>query len=175
MTIAGFEVGEARKAHGSRRLGAVFAFVAGALMMALGAGVVAHLPWQAVGEHLEARSWPVTQASIRTVSLLQDEGGLTLAVSYQFEANGETHEGHRASFEDRATLHDRRLKTLYSRLNFALLTGRTVPVLYDPQEPANAVFDVGFNWQRIVPRACVGFATLLLGLRLVLSRPRRAG
>lgn len=172
MTVAGFEVGGAKGTHGTRRTGAAFAFAAGALTMTCGAGVLAHVPWQAMGEHLEARSWPVAQASIRSVSLSQDEDGLALAVSYRFEANGEIYEGFRASFEDRTALHDRRLKTLYSRLNFALLTGRTVPVFHDPQEPASAVIDAGFDWRKIALRAGVGLAALLLGLRLVFLRPR---
>lgn len=184
MTIADFRATGAEGTRAPYRPAAIAAAVAGALMMALGAGVAARLPWQALGEHVEARSWPVAEASIRSVSLSQRSyapvtgdapaTGLVLAVAYEYDVDGTVREGRRASFADRAGPHDRRLKTLYSRLNFALVTGRTVPVSYDPGDPGNAVLDTGFDWRQVAPAAGVGLAAFLLGLRLALSARRPA-
>lgn len=185
MTIADFHAPAGAGARARYRPAALAAGVVGALTMALGAGSTARLPWQAAGEHLQARSWPVAEASIRSVSLSErghaprdgeaPATGLVLAVAYDYRVDGTVHTGTRASFADRAGPHDRRLKTLYSRLTFALVTGRPVPVSYDPRAPGNAVLDASFDWSRMVPGLGFGVAAFLLGLRLMLSvlRPAR--
>lgn len=185
MTIADFHAPAVEGAGARRRPVAKATALVGALMMALGAGSAARLPWQAAAEHLEARSWPVGQASIRSVSLSQRNHaprggeapgtGLALSVAYDYAVDGTVHAGSRASLADEAGPDDRRLKTLYSRLTFALVTGRPVSVSYDPRRPGNAVLDTGFDWWRIVPGLGFGLAVFLLGLRLALSALRPGG
>lgn len=156
--------------------------VAGALLLALVAGALARLPWEAMRTGIDARNWPSAQAAIRSVSLsersyMSAEGAaqeLALDVVYVYEVDGVVHEGRRASFADRAAPHDRRLRTLYSRLNFALVTGRAVEVAYDPRDPSVAVLDTGFEWRGVALDAGLGIAGGLLGLWLLLSPLRGA-
>lgn len=170
------------------RPAAMLLALAGALLLALAASTAARLPWQAMRANLEARHWPAASGSIRAVSLserssMPAEGGepareLVLDVVYAFEADGVVHEGRRASFADRAGPHDRRLRTLYSRLNFALVTGRPVEVAYDPRHPGGAVLDRGFVWQGAALDGGVALFAGLLGLWLAaapLRRVRRPG
>ena len=162
-------------ATGGRTAAAVPSALAGAALLVLAAVAGALLPWAELRLHLEARAWPVTEATLRSVSLSHGRhapadaeartGDLVLAVVYDYEVDGTVHEGRRASFADRAGPHDRRLKTLYSRLNFALVTGRPVPVSYDPDVPETAVLDAGFDRWRVVPGLVLGLGALLFGLR----------
>jgi len=141
----------ANRASGRQAALALAALLAlsGSLLLALAAGAAARLPWEELRLHLVARSWPEAQATIRSVSLSEHSHPagdrpvtkLVLAVAYDYEADGVAHEGRAASFADTGDPHDRRLRTLYSRLNFALVTGRSVPVFYDPHAPATAVLD----------------------------------
>lgn len=185
MDTVSFRAAGARAARTPNRPAAMLAAaLAGVLLLALAAGALARLPWQAVRASLDAQAWPLAQATIRSVSLSERSympaGGegpareLVLDVAYTFEVDGIVHEGRRASFADRARPHDRRLRTLYSRLNFAFVTGRTVAVAYDPEEPANAVLDTGFGWRDVAIDGGLGLAGGLLGLWLLLSPLRGA-
>lgn len=162
---------------------AVLAAFAGALLLALAAGAAARLPWDDLRLHLAARDWPAAQASIRSVSLSERSrlaqpdraplSELVLAVAYDYEVDGVAHQGRMASFDDVGALHDRRLKTLYSRLNFALVTGRPLPAFHDPQMPSRAVLDTGFDHGRMVRDGALAALGGLVGLWLVLAPLRR--
>lgn len=184
MNSVSFRASGAGTTRTSYRPAALLAALGGALLLALAAGVFARLPWQAMQANLEARNWPVAQGTIRAVSLsersyMPADGGevareLVLRVSYGYEVAGIAREGHRASFADRAEPHDRRLRTLYSRLNFALVTGRAVEVSYDPHAPQEAVLDTGFVWRQAAFDGAVGLLAGLLGLWLAVSPLRGA-
>lgn len=151
----------------------------GGLLLALAAGAAARLPWDDLRLHLAARSWPAAQASIRSVSLSERsrvaapdgalESELVLAVAYDYEVAGTAYQGRMASFADVGAPHDRRLKTLYSRLNFALVTGRPLSAFHDPQAPAMAVLDTGFDSGRMVRDGALAALGGFAGLWLVLS------
>lgn len=188
--IASAPRARANRASGRQAALALAALLAlsGSLLLALAAGAAAKLPWEELRLHLAARSWPAAQASIRSVSLSERSHvtgpqdrlvtELVLAVAYDYEVDGVPHEGRAASFADTGKPHDRRLRTLYSRLNFALVTGRSVPVFYDPHAPAAAVLDRSFDRRpMMVDGMCaalgglLGFTLLASSLRL--GRPRR--
>lgn len=162
---------------------AVFIFI-GAAFAAAGAAVLAGLPWQEARLHLAARSWPVADATILSVSLHEErrpgphgvEEQLVLSVVHTFEVDGIAFTGRRAGLSDRAAPHDRDLKTLFRRLDFARLTGRTVPVSYDPDDPAHAYLDIGFAWRPAALKGGLGLAAVLLGLTVAsgAARARRA-
>jgi hypothetical protein len=98
-----------------------------------------------------------------------------LFVAYEFQVAGEAFTGHRASLSDRAQPHDRELMTLYRRLNFARLTGRTVPAAYDPRDPAQALLDTGFAWKPALLQAGFGAVAIALGLALLTGGVVRRG
>lgn len=157
--------------------------LAGGLLLALSIAAMSRLPWADWRLHLDARSWPQAQATIRSVSLSEriDAAGaaerpgteLVLAVIYDYEVEGVAHEGRAASFDDTAAAHDRRLKTLYSRLNFALVTGRPVAVFYDPAMPGRAVVDISVEGRRVAAGGGLAALGAALGLWLLLSPLRR--
>jgi hypothetical protein len=162
-----------------------FAAVALALIgLALaGAGVVrlAGLPWSQAATSISARSWPVAEARILSASLdeirVPGRDGMTselaLSVTYEFEAGGRTITGGRASLADRAGLEDRRLLTLYRNAEFGRITGRTMPVAYDPADPPRAFLDASFPWKDALPGFGLGAALLFLGGQLLARAARR--
>ncbi len=162
---------------------AVLAALAGALLLALAAGTAARLPWDDLRLHLDARAWPSVPASIRSVSLAarsrvsgQDAGPaseLVLAVTYEYEVAGVVHQGRMASFADLGERHDRRLKTLYSRLNFALVMGRPLSAFHNPDRPEQAVLDRSFDRGRMAGEGLLSALGAAFGLWLVLSPLRR--
>lgn len=159
--------------------------LAGALLLALAAGATAKLPWEELRLHLSARSWPEGQASIRSVSLSERSHvagprerlvtELVLTVAYEYEVGGVAREGRAASFADAGEPHDRRLRTLYSRLNFALVTGRSVPVFYDPDAPAGAVLDRSLDSRQMMIDGGRAALVGLLGVMLLGSSLRFGG
>jgi hypothetical protein len=80
-----------------------------------------------------------------------------------------------ASFRDIAAPHDRRLRRLYGRLNFALVTGRAVPVFHDPRSPRRAVLDRGFEPGVMAGDCLLAALGGMVGLWLVLAPLRRRG
>lgn len=178
---------QANRASGRQAALALAALLAlaGSLLLALAAGAAAKLPWEELRLHLAARSWPEAQASIRSVSLSERSHvagprqrlvtELVLTVAYDYEAGGVPHEGRAASFADTGKPHDRRLRTLYSRLNFALVTGRSVPVFYDPHALGEAVLDRGFDRRPMMIDGGIAALGALLGVTLLASSLRLGG
>lgn len=172
------------RASGRLVLAALLA-LAGSLLLALAAGAAAKLPWEELRLHLVARSWPEARASIRSVSLSERSSiagprqrlvtELVLTVAYDYEAGGVPHEGRAASFADTGEPHDRRLRRLYSRLNFALVTGRSVPVFYNPHVPAEAVLDRSFDRRPMMVDGGIAALGALLGVTLLGSSLRLGG
>lgn len=158
---------------------AALAALVGSLLLALCASAASRLPWQELRLHLAARAWPQVEGAVRSVSLSErshlgarQDGPareLVLAVAYEYEVDGVPHEGLTASFSDTGAPHDRRLMALYTRLNFALVTGRPVPVFYDPAAPERAVLDTGFESGKMLLDAAPAALGGLLGLWLLLS------
>lgn len=178
MRTLGFQ-GAGRKNASSawKHAGAAIYALIGLIIAGLGAAVLSNLPWKAGLVHIETRDWPTVPAQIISVSLRADTGGieagLALDVVYRFEVDGAVIDGSRASYADVAPRHDRRLRGLYQRLDFARITGRTVAVAYDPKNPASAYLDRGFDWRAVAPRAGIGLAGLLFGLFLMVRPLRR--
>ena len=172
---------EKGRAGGHVVLAAVFAALAGVTLLSLALAAAARLPWVELRLHLDARAWPVADAAIRSVSLSErgmagtgQARELVLVVTYDYEVDGVPHYGHMASFRDVAAPHDRRLRTLYSRLHFALVTGRPMPVFHDPRSPGRAVFERGFEPGTMVRDGLLAAFGGMLGLWLLLL-PLRAG
>lgn len=166
--------GVAGAARAPKRQNAVMAVFLSGFLFALGGTFLATIHWNEARLHLAARSWPVAQASVLSVSLAEErtsgdrgvETELVLRASYEFEVDGERFAGDRIRLSDRAKPHDRELMALFGRLNFARLTDRTVLVSYDPADPARAMLDIGFSWKPAALRAGFGLAALSLGLVL---------
>ncbi|MCO5146655.1 MAG: DUF3592 domain-containing protein [Aquamicrobium sp.] len=185
--ITGAPRAQANRASGRQAALALAALLAlaGSLLLALAAGAAAKLPWEELRLNLAARSWPEAQASIRSVSLFERSHvagpqerlvtELVLTVAYDYEVDGVQHEGRAASFAETGKPHDRRLRTLYSRLNFALVTGRSVPVFYDPHAPAEAVLDRSFDRRPMMVDGGCAALGVLLGLTLLASSLRLGG
>lgn len=174
--------GGTRARHGVSRRPGMWA-VTGLVLALAGAAILFTLPWQQAIIHLKASSWPSAQARIVSASLVEEHyaepgsdafsTGLVLSVTYEFEVAGQTYTGYAASLDDRAAAHDRRLQTLYRRLVFAKVTGRSVPVFHDPHEPEHAYLDTAFPAGPTVWRGGLGLACLLVGLGLLVA-PLRA-
>ena len=175
--IAAARPREKGRAGGHVALARALAALAGAALLLLALAAAARLPWAELRLHLDARSWPVAAATIRSVSLSERgmEGELVLAVAYDYELDGVLHHGHMASFRDIAAPHDRRLPRPYGRLNFALVTGRAVPVFHDPRSPGRAVLDRGFEPGVMAGDGLLAALGGMVGLWLVLAPLRRRG
>ncbi len=177
MSTLGFQGAGRKNASGAwKHVGAAIYALIGLIIAGLGAAVLSNLPWKAGLVHIQARDWPTVPAQILSVSLHADAGGieagLALDVVYSFEVDGAVIDGSRASYSDVAAPHDRRLRGLYRRLDFARITGRTVAVAYDPRDPGRAYLDRSFDWRAVAPRAGIGLTGLLFGLFLM-TRPWR--
>lgn len=172
MSTVSFGNAQAGRRHRTMRWPrfAVLALI-GALLAALGAAALKSVPWETARLHQAVRSWPVAQAKVLSVSIAEQRapgpnGGivseLVLTASYEFDVAGETRFGNRAGLSDRAAPHDRDLKTLYRKLDFARITGRSVPVRYDPGDPGHAYLDTSFAWREAVLLAVLGLTLLVL-------------
>ncbi|MEO3387646.1 DUF3592 domain-containing protein [Mesorhizobium sp. CAU 1741] len=178
MSTLGFEGAGRRHAPTAWKHGvaALFALI-GLAIAGLGATILSDLPWKQVLVDVQTRHWPTTDATVLSVSLHEERpfaatgntvgAELVLGVSYQYSVGGATYDGVAASYSDRAAVDDRRLPTLYRRLDFARLTGRAVPVSYDPHAPASAYLARDFDWRPIAPRAGLAVIALVFGLALV--------
>ena len=174
MGTVSFGAAGAGRARAPRRQDTVPAVFLGLFLLALGGLFLATINWNGARLHLAARAWPVAQARVLSVSLAEErisgdrgvETELVLKASYEFEVDGERFVGSRIRLSDRARPHDRELMALFGRLNFARLTDRTVPVSYDPVDPAHALLDTGFSWKPAALRAGLGLVALSLGLVL---------
>lgn len=187
MGTVSFGGTRARSNRVGKRSGVAVFAMAGAVLAILGAVILATVPWQQMVWHLQARSWPVVEARILSVSLVEERyadprgngfsSELVLSAAYEFEVAGNIHAGYAASLSDRADPHDRRLRMLYGKLLFAKVTGRTVPVFHDPEEPEYAYLDIDFAWRQALLRGGLGFGFVLAGLCLlaVPLRPARIG
>lgn len=174
----------ARNSNGVQRILALVQLVAGAALAGVGAVLLWMLPWEDATRHLEARHWPTTQARIVSVSLLEEshmDGGerpasqLVLSVIYEYEVAGTSYTGYRASLNDRSDVLDRRLRSIYGRLNFARVMQRTVPVAYDPHAPEQALLDREFDWNAAAWRGGIALGVAVFGVVLVVAaaRPRQ--
>jgi hypothetical protein len=164
MTVAG-----GHKGTGARLTAAAIWASLGLLLLATGLTMLDKVAWGEASAHLAARNWPVADATVMSVSLdeIPGEGSavptLQLSVLYTFDLGDERIEGTRAGLSDVGDLHDRRLKALYGRLQFARVTGRTLPVFYDPAEPALAYLDTDFAWKDSFLNAGLGLALMVGG------------
>lgn len=185
MSTLSFGKIEVRKASSGQRIFAWIHIVAGFLLAALGAAMIVSLPWSEALQYRAARDWPVAQATILDLKLSElhyaDARGtgfvseLALNVTYQFEVAGETVTGTRASFADRTSIDERKLRVLYGRLNFARLMGRTVTVAYHRDDPAIAYLHRGFDWNKAAWRGGLGVLAGLCAAGLMLSGFRARG
>jgi hypothetical protein len=140
-----------------------------------GAARLAGLPWNHVSTSLSARFWPVAEARILSAALdevrIPTPQGLTselaLVVKYEFETDGRTVLADGASLDDRSGAEDRRLLSLYRRVEFARLTGRTMPVAYDPAAPSRAFLDTRLPLMDVLPGLGLGALLLVLGGQFV--------
>lgn len=168
----------------SHRAGGLAALILGLLgLLMAGAGTVqlSRVSWNQAATAFAARSWPVAEARILSVAI--DEirvpgpdgvsSELALSVRYEFQANGAVVTAERASLADGSGPEDRRLVSLFRRIEFARLTGRTVPAVYDPADPARAYLDARFPWRDALPRLALGSALLLFGWQLLARALRR--
>jgi hypothetical protein len=142
---------------------------------------MARVPFDQLANHLEARSWPVAPAHIVSVSLSREleyrgerlEPRLRLAVAYEFEAEGRSFRAHSASIEDVAAPHERRLQLLFRRIDFARITGRTMPASYDPIDPESAFLDASMPWGPVFRHGLSGLALALAGAAALVAASRR--
>ena len=140
--------------------------------------VLAAAPWSALAAHVASRDWPEAQATVTSVGLRDLPGAdgeprLALVVSYAFEIDGVAHEGRRASLADEAGADDRRLKALYTRLNFARVTGAAVPVIHHPGEPGLALIDRDLAWWPLAARLAAALALMAGALAAAASAAGR--
>lgn len=169
------------RTSGSSRWRAGAAATFGAFLAVAGLALLLSIDAEGLRLHLKARSWPVAEARVVSVTLAQDhqsdgramQAEHVLHVAYEFEVDGDRVSASRASLSDRAPAPDRQLMRLYVRLNFARLTGRTVPAHYDPSDPANALLDIGFDWKPVILRLATAFAAIVFGLVILAERTRR--
>lgn len=179
MNTLRFGKSGAGKLSGGQRVLALVHIVVGFLLAALGCAMSLSLPWSEGRAFLASRDWPVAQATILSLSLSEETRtnvrgddfapALVLRVSYCFEVDGHMVEGTRATLNDTTATDDRRLRSLYGRLNFARLTGRSVPVAYDPADPSVALLDRNFDWSRPFWRAGIAGLAILFGAGLALG------
>lgn len=170
----------ARKPNGVQRILSLVQLVAGIALAVLGAVLLWMLPWADARQHLEARHWPTTEARIVSVSLVEErhaEGGepasqLVLSVIYDYEVAGTHYTGYRASLDDRSDVLDRRLRTIYGRLNFARLMQRPVSVAYDPQAPEQSLLDRAFDWKSAGWRGGIALGVAIFGIALTAAAAR---
>ncbi len=176
--------GAAQARASSHRAGGLAALVLGMLgllMLAAGAVQVSAVSWSQAATAFAARSWPVAEARILSVSIdeirIPGPGGvsseLALSASYEFEADGAVVTADRASLADRSGPEDRRLLSVFRRIEFARLTGRTLPAVYDPADPARAFLDPRFPWRDALPRLALAGLFLLVGGQLLARALRR--
>lgn len=158
------------------------ALVTLATVLLLAAGLsVSRIPFDQLSTHLDARQWPAAQARILSVSLSREleyrgerlEPRLRLAVAYEFEAEGRSFRAHSASIEDVAAPHDRRLQLLFRQIDFARITGRTMPASYDPMDPEHAFLDVSMPWGPVVRNGLSAFALAVAGAAAMAAAARR--
>lgn len=143
----------------------------GLALLVIGAVRLAGLPWNDVATSLSARFWPVAEARILSASLQEVrvptptgvKSELALAVEYEFEAEGRTVSATGASVADRSGSEDRRLLSLYRRIEFARVMERPMTASYDPAEPARAFLDVRLPWKDLLPGLGFGALYLVLG------------
>lgn len=148
MTAAG-----GRKGTGVRLTAAAIWSLVGLFLLTAGLAMLGKVAWAEASAHFSARNWPIAEATVMSASLdeITGEGSaapmLQLSVLYTFDRRDEHVESTRAGLSDVGPLHDRRPKALYGRLQFARVTGRTLPVFYHPTEPSLAYLDTDFAWK----------------------------
>ena len=136
-----------------------------------GAGLIrlAGLPWHEAATSLSARFWPAAEARILSASIGEarkpgeKNSALTLSVEYEFETAGGTFVGTSASLADNSDMEERRLLLLFRRIEFARVTGRSMPVVYDPADPSRAFLDTSIPWRDTLPRLALGMVFLFFG------------
>ena len=165
------------RSRSAGRGGVAIVVCLGLLILVLGVAVFAQAPWRQAAAHLAARSWPTAEATILSISLKQEPGQaaseLVLSVGYEYEVGDAVFAGSRASLADRSDIDDRRLKTLYRKLVFAKVTGKTMPASYDPVNPASAFLDLSFDWKSGLLFAGLGIALIVVGFAIISSPLRR--
>lgn len=162
--------GHARRRRATPRLGRVVSALFGAALAAYGAANVDTLPWGEAATAIAAQAWPVAQASVETAAIHEIavptangvQIGLSLSLAYTFEVDGRTVHATTASLNDQGAAYDRRLVALYRRAAFSRITGRTLPVAYDPDEPSRAYLQVSVPWGRLLPGLGLGLAAFLM-------------
>ena len=170
-----------RASHRGTGLAALVLALFGLVMVGAGAVQVSAVSWNQAATAFAARSWPVAEARILSVAIdeirIPVPGGvsseLALAVRYEFDADGTLVTAERASLADSSGPEDRRLLSLFRRIEFARLTGRTMPASYDPADPSRAYLDTRFPWRDALPRLALGALFLLFGAQLLARALRR--
>lgn len=127
-----------------------------AALVALSVTLLPRPDWAELSAHQAASAWPTTEATILDVELerrsVATMGGstqnLVLTGAYRYEVDGSEHEGRSITLRQPANMPERHIQTLYTRLNFARLTGRPIAVHYDPAMPAHAFVDISVDLRR---------------------------
>jgi hypothetical protein len=166
---------------GFLRLRALALGVLAALLFAAAVLSLSRVPFDQLANHLKASRWPAAPAHIVSVSLSREleyrgerlEPRLRLAVAYEFEAEGRSIRAHSASIEDVAAPHDRRLQLLFRQIDFARITGRTMPASYDPTDPEHALLDVSMPWGPVVRHGLSALALAMAGAAAMTAAARR--
>lgn len=170
-----------RASHRGTGLAALVLALLGLVMVGAGAAQISGMAWSQAATAFAARSWPVAEARILSVAIdeirIPGPGGvaseLALSVAYEFEAGAAVVSAAGASLADRSGPEDRRLLSLFRRIEFARLTGRTMPAAYDPADPSRAYLDTRFPWRDALPRLGLGALFLLFGAQLLARALRR--
>jgi hypothetical protein len=160
-------------AHGRRtapRAGRLVSALFGAGLAAYGAANINVLPWSETATAVAAKSWPVAEAHVVSAALDEiavptpDGVGIerSLSVAYEFKVDGQAFAGSSASLNDRGSADDRRLLALFRKAEFARITGRTLPVAYDPHRPSRAYLQAAVPWGRLLPGLARGAAAFLM-------------
>lgn len=183
MITAGFEtIVRKRPRGGWWKAIAAFHALVGVVLAGLGGAMLVKLPWSEGREHIATRNWPTTEARILAVSLHEERhpgahaesiSEMVLGVAYKYEVDGSVFEGTRASFSDQADPFDRRLRSLYRKLDFARIMERTVPVSYDPSDPSSAYLDREFDWNTALMHAGIASSGVIAGFCLLAGTMRR--
>lgn len=183
MGAVGFGLAGTGRRRGDTSWGAAVVVVLALALSGLGVAALVKVSWDRAALHLAARDWPVAQAKILDVRLgeqavAQAGGGdaawrLVLSARYVYEVDGASYVGTSVSLADVGDRDDRRLKSLYSRLHFARVTGRTVAARYDPAAPETALLDNGFPWRQTLAQVGLGVLGLLAGTAMVVGVARR--